>query len=113
MMIETIDYDGKAFQPAVSEGTTSVKAAYHQHGALVWGEFGGGNVQYGTLAGLCQPDGVLELAYCMIENNVVVAGHCTSTPERLPDGRIRLREQWRRFTPSALAGVSYLEEVPR
>ena len=38
-----------------------------------------------------------------------VAGACLTTPEPLPDGRLRLTERWRRLDGST--GVSHLEEV--
>jgi hypothetical protein len=41
----------------------------------------------------------------------VVAGRCTSTPQVLHDGRIRLREDWRRFDRDGSRGVSYIEEA--
>jgi hypothetical protein len=112
-MSQTINYDGKMFQ-AVGIGADGAApiARYHQQGDLVWAEFAGGHVRRGSLTGVCGQDGVLEFAYCMLDEGVLVAGHCTSTPERLDDGRIRLREAWQRFIPRAQAGVSCLEEVP-
>jgi hypothetical protein len=102
-----VNYDGKVFRSG--SGAT---ARWHQAGDLVWADFAGGDVRRGSLTGRCRPDGSLELAYSMVlAGGEVVAGHCTSTPERLPDGRIRLRERWRRFTPHPTAGLSTIEEV--
>ncbi|MEU6368948.1 hypothetical protein ABZ876_25200 [Streptomyces sp. NPDC046931] len=85
---------------------------YHQAGPIVWAEFRGGKVLIGRLVGTCDPDGTLHLAYCQaLDGGTVVAGECTSTPEFLPDGRIRLREEWRRLDAAGSSGVSYIEEV--
>jgi hypothetical protein len=46
------------------------------------------------------------------DSGEIVYGTCRSTPELLGDGRIRLSEQWERYTPRADRGVSYLEEEP-
>lgn len=111
-----IDYDGRVFRSAAAE-TAGARGAgpighYHQRGDLVWAEFAGGRVRRGSLSGTCDPDGVLTLAYCQVlDDGEVVAGTCTSTPELLPDGRVRLREQWHRFDGST--GVSVIEEPSR
>jgi mannose-6-phosphate isomerase-like protein (cupin superfamily) len=111
-----IDYDGRVFRSAAAEtagaGGAGPIGHYHQRGDLVWAEFSGGRVRRGSLTGRCGPDGVLTLAYGqLLDDGEVVAGVCTSLPELLPDGRVRLREQWRRFDGST--GVSVIEETPR
>lgn len=108
----TIRYDGRRFRVADQPGDDVPQARYHQHGDLVWAEFGGGGVRRGSLAGTCDPDGVLRLAYCMVlAGGELVSGQCVSTPIVLADGRVRLAEQWERFGPQPAAGMSYLEEV--
>ena len=64
----------------------------------------------GRLVGTCRPDGVIAASYCYLTPaGDAVAGSCLSTPTVLPDGRIRLAEQWRRLDGSV--GVSEIEEV--
>ena len=113
------DYDGRVF---VSAGAAETAAAdgsvplgqYHQRGDLVWAEFRGGAVRHGSFAGTCAGDGTLHFAYCQVlADGTVVAGDCVSRPERLPDGRIRLREEWRRHSPHPTNGVSIVDEVVR
>ncbi|GAA2659757.1 MULTISPECIES: hypothetical protein [Actinosynnema] len=109
----TIDYDGRRFSP-VADGAPeeSRVAVYHQDGDLFWGEFLGGRARRGTLTGTVLPDGRLDFAYCMVlEDNRVVSGHCTSTPQVLADGRVRLNEVWERFGAHADRGTSVIEEI--
>jgi hypothetical protein len=47
----------------------------------------------------------------VLADGTVLAGYCESTPEVLPDGRIRLHERWERYGPNASTGVSALEEI--
>ena len=109
-----LNYDGRTFsgrrqgalsrsaQPVTTKTTTSSR-----------GEFAGGHVRRGSLAGTCSPDGILHFAYCMVyDSGEVVSGRCRSTPQLLDDGRIRLNEEWERYTPRADRGVSYLDETP-
>jgi hypothetical protein len=108
-----IDYDGRSFRSTAVE-TASVDGVptgyYHQNGDLVWAEFAGGKVRIGRLVGRCSPGGVLTLAYTQVlTDGRVVSGQCVSTPEVLPDGRMRLRERWRRDDGSS--GESTIEEI--
>jgi hypothetical protein len=106
-------YDGRMFRPGDEEPSHSPVARYHQDGDLIWGEFAGGHIRRGSLAGRCAPDGTLEFTYCMVcESGEIISGHCRSTAQLLDDGRIRLDEQWERFTPHPARGQSYLEEIP-
>jgi hypothetical protein len=112
-----ISYDGRTFRSAAAEtagqdGRGPV-GHYHQDGSTVWAEFAGGRVVRGSLAGHCDANGVLHLAYCqLLTDSSVVAGHCTSVPTVLADGRVRLHEHWERFGPQAGTGISVIEEPP-
>jgi len=109
-----INYDGRKFSPAdhdTGDGEATI-ASYRQHGDLLWADFSGGRVRRGALTGLCRPDDTLEFSYTMVlSDGALVVGHCESTPEVLPDGRIRLHERWERYGPQAATGVSQLEEI--
>lgn len=108
-----IDYDGRRFTTGGVPSTEKHPVAlYRQDGNLLWGEFSGGHARRGTLTGLCAPDGTLDFAYTMVlDNGAVVSGHCRSTPELLPDGRVLLHETWERYGAHADSGVSLLEEI--
>ncbi|MGH3746607.1 MAG: hypothetical protein ACRDT8_04320 [Micromonosporaceae bacterium] len=108
-------YDGKRFRSAAAETAAAGEAPvghYHQSGDLIWAEFSGGRVRRGSLVGTCDSDGTLSLAYCQVlSSGEVISGDLTSTPQLLADGRIRLKEQWRRHGLAAATGVSYIEEL--
>jgi hypothetical protein len=108
-----IDYDGRRFSPVTETPGHAPVAHYHQTGDLVWGEFSGGDVRRGSIAGTSAPNGVLRFAYCMVlDSGKVITGLCRSVPEVLGDGRIRLTEHWERYGPDASSGISALEELP-
>ncbi|MEO6703742.1 MAG: hypothetical protein ABI140_17525 [Jatrophihabitantaceae bacterium] len=106
---ERPDYDGLDFGPAeLAEG--SVIGHYHQQRDLVSAEFTGDSVRTGRLVGVVDSHGVIDAAYCQImADGEVVAGRCVSTPTVLPDGRIKLTEQWQRIDGST--GVSQIVQV--
>jgi hypothetical protein len=107
----THHYDGRRFTP-VGGGPV---ATWRQDGATVTARFSGGPVVAGFLLGTVGPGGVVDAAYgqLLAEGDagepLVQAGRCTTTPQVLPDGRLRMREEWHRTDGSS--GVSYLEEV--
>jgi hypothetical protein len=106
-----IDYDGRLFRKAGADDGTV--ARYRQDGDLVWADFAGGRVRRGTITGRCSPEGTLRLAYTMVlVTGEVISGYTVNVPERQPDGRLVLREEWQRFGEHAASGVSFLEEVP-
>jgi hypothetical protein len=110
---ERLDYDGRRFRgTGYAPGADAPVATYRQRGDLLWADFAGGAVRRGSLAGVCRPDGTLEFTYAMVlSGGAILAGHCESTPEVLPDGRIRLHERWQRYGQHAASGTSQLEEV--
>ncbi len=108
-----LDYDGRVFRAGGAHQAQAPVAHYRQDGDLVWGDFEGGPVRRGTLAGRCAADGTLVFAYCMVlDDGAVVSGRCRSTPQLLDDGRILLSEEWERYAPDAETGFSDLEELP-
>ena len=114
----SINYDGRVFCSAAAETAGADGAGpvghYHQAGDVVWAEFAGGKVIRRALVGSCGRDGVLELAYSqLLHTGEVIAGRCTSVPDVLEDGRIRLSEHWQRFGPAPGTGVSVIEERPQ
>lgn len=110
-----INYDGRTFRSAATETAGADGAGpvghYRQDGDVVWAEFAGGKVVRGSLVGSCDRDGVLSLAYSqLLSTGEIIAGRCTSVPDLLEDGRIRLHEHWERLGPQPSSGVSVIEE---
>ena len=105
-----IDYDGRRFSP-VGDGPHPT-AHYHQRGDLLWGDFTGGDVRHGCLAGTVSPDDSVVFGYTMVlSDGRTLVGRCRSVPELLPDGRVRFTEHWQRFGDGSGSGISYLEEL--
>ncbi|GAA2004830.1 hypothetical protein [Catenulispora subtropica] len=106
-------YDGVRFRPADADhapGAPTTVGLYHSRGGELWAEFGGGKVLTGRLVGTTRPDGTIDGAYCQVfRDGQTAAGTLVSVPERLPDGRIRLYEHWRRADGSS--GVSVIEQI--
>ena len=75
-------------------------------------EYTGGKIQKGHLIGLVDDNGNIEMRYHQINTNGdLMTGRCFSTPETLPDGRIRLHETWEWTSGDWSKGRSVLEEV--
>ncbi|WP_228554650.1 hypothetical protein [Catenulispora pinisilvae] len=106
-------YDGVRFRPVEAghdPGAPTTVGLYHSRGDELWAEFAGGKVRTGRLVGAIRPDGTIDGAYCQVSmDGRSAAGTLVSVPDRLPDGRIRLHEHWRRADGSS--GVSVIEQI--
>ena len=68
---------------------------YKQDGNVLWCNYADKNILKGHLLGKVSKDGVINMSYHQIlASGVQQSGVCTSTPELLSDGRIRLLESW-------------------
>ncbi|MFM9911400.1 MAG: n-acetylglutamate synthase [Chitinophagaceae bacterium] len=111
-----INYHNKIFR-AVSNsanGETSVETIfnYFQEGNLLSGNYFGGKIKMGNLLGIVSADGALNFSYHHInDQNEVMAGTCTSIPELLPNGKIRLHETWRWTSVDKSTGNSIIDEI--
>lgn len=93
----------------VSEETTFY---YQQNGSVVSAHYEGGNIREGNLLGEVEPDGTIQMSYQHYNlNNEFRAGVCTSKPEILPDGKIRLHESWEWTSGISGRGNSIVEEI--
>lgn len=111
------NYDGKTFRPVVNEAHGQVTEAtvfrYAQTSNLLTAEYSGGGIRSGQMLGLVDCHGGLEFCYHHVTDaSELRSGTCTSTPEYLPDGRIRLHERWRWTFGDCSAGTSVVEEAP-
>ena len=69
---------------------------YRQKGDLVWAEYSGGAILFGTLIAKCDEEGNLDMRYQHLNRDgELMTGICHSRPEILEDKRIRLYEKWR------------------
>jgi len=112
----TINFDGRVFRSIsnsdggdVDEDTTF---HYHQQVDLVWATYSGGSVRLGTLIAKLGGDGRLDMRYQHVgADGAFKSGRCQSRAELLPDGRLRLHEQWRWTDGADGEGDSVVEEI--
>lgn len=95
-----INYNGRQFVAIknAKNGEVSSKTYFHykQDGTILSATYSGGDVLKGNMIGIVKEDGSLEFNYSHINvNREIRGGKCTSTPTRLPDGRIQLNEKWK------------------
>ena len=111
-----IDYEGRRFRMAQTSGSGEVGSEttfyYHQAGNIVWAEYSGGEIRMGQLIAIADDDDRLDMRYHHINTSgELMTGVCRSTPEILPDGRVRLTEKWQWTSGDLSQGDSVLEEL--
>lgn len=111
-----VNYDGRVFRPRSSarngDATENVLFRYRQRNGQVWATYEGVGVRFGTLVAASDSDGVLDARYSHLNSsNEWRTGLCRSAPEQLPDGRLRLDEQWQWTNGDCSRGSSVVEEV--
>lgn len=111
-----INYDGKTFRSIENSETGEVSSEtvfhYKQSADLVWAEYFGGEIVFGTLIAKVVENDCLEMRYRHFnKSGELMTGKCFSTPEILDDGRIRLHEKWQWTSGDLLDGDSIIEEV--
>jgi len=109
--------DGKVFRSIGNSDNGDVdgetRFQYRQIGNLVTATYSGGSVVEGHLIALMLPDGSLDMRYHHVNiRGDLMLGTCRSIPERLPDGRLRLHEEWQWLSGDRSSGRSVIEEVP-
>lgn len=111
-----INYHDRRFVPvsnsANGEVSPEVIFHYRQTGRIVTCSYAGGRIVSGQLIALVDDEGGLDMRYHQVnDRGELMTGVCRSTPEVLPDGRIRLHEEWRWTSGDGSSGSSLLEEV--
>ena len=111
-----INYDNRTFRSVANSETGEVSAEtvfhYHQKDDFVWAEYAGGAIRFGTLIAKTAADGSLEMRYQHLNSGgELMTGKCVSTPETLPDGRIRLPEEWQWTSGDCSRGHSVVEKI--
>lgn len=114
--MSTINYDGRRFSSVKNSATGEVGSDtifhYHQSGNIVTAEYSGGEIVGGHLIAICDEHGSLDMRYHHVNTRgELMTGVCTSMPELLPDGRIRLHEKWQWTSGDNSKGESVIEEV--
>lgn len=110
------NYDNKRFRPVSNSENGEVSEAviflYRQNGNILSCAYAGGRIRAGHLIGLVDETGNIDMRYHQVnEAGQLMTGICRSRPELLPDGRIRLYEQWHWTSGDGSEGTSVLEEI--
>jgi len=113
----SISYDNRRFRSVsnseIGEVSFETVFHYHQSADIVWAEYSGGAVERGSLIALVLDDDSLDMRYQHINvKGELMTGRCHSTPELLPDGRVRLHETWQWTSGDLSSGESVIEEIP-
>ena len=95
-----LNYNGKKFKPVSNtqngETTAETVFEYRQNDNILSSEYSGGKIVIGYLIGKVDRLGIIDMRYQHINtDNEIMTGICQSTPEILPNGKMRLHEKWR------------------
>ena len=112
----TVDYAGRRFRSMenseTGEAGPETVFSYEQDGDVVSATYGGGDVRFGTLVATADGEGNLDARYQHVNTSgELMTGECRTTPEVLPDGRLRLHEEWRWTSGDGSSGRSVVEEI--
>ena len=108
--------DGKVFRSVSNTGNGDVGSEtlfyYRQAADIVTADYRGDSIVAGHLIARVLAGGQLDMRYHHVnDQGELMLGKCLSTPERLPDGRLRLKEQWQWLSGDMSAGYSEIEEI--
>ncbi|MCB0762544.1 MAG: n-acetylglutamate synthase [Flavobacteriales bacterium] len=111
-----INYHDRKFKPVANsdngEVTSEMIFHYQQSGNILTCSYRGAQIVQGQLMGIVDASGLIEMSYHQVNKaGQMMTGLCTSTPEILANGKIRLHEEWRWTSGDQSHGHSTLEEV--
>ncbi|TVZ14545.1 n-acetylglutamate synthase [Maribacter sp. MAR_2009_72] len=111
-----MNYDNKRFKVLTTsengETGNGTVFLYKQNGAVLTATYSGGQITTGHILGIVDANGTIDMRYHQINvQGELMTGICRSTPQVLPNGKIRLHEQWRWTSGDKSEGVSIIEEI--
>lgn len=111
-----MDYNNKRFRPIKTSGNAEVSGEtifyYRQEGNILTSEYEGGAIVKGHLIGLVDEAGNIEMRYHQINSKgELMTGTCSSRPQIMANGKIRLYESWQWTSGNTTKGTSVLEEL--
>ena len=112
----SVDYGGRRLRSVENSASGEVGPetvfVYRQDGDVVSATYEGGGVRSGVLIATADGGGNLDVRYAHVnEAGDLMTGECRTTPEVLPDGRLRLHEEWRWTSGDRSSGRSVVEEI--
>ena len=111
-----MNYNNKIFRSIKNsnngETSTDTIFTYYQEGNILTSSYSGGRIVKGQLMGKVDENGHIDMCYHQINHDgKLMTGICSSIPEIMPNGKIRLHENWRWTSGDKTKGKSILEEV--
>ncbi len=111
-----MNYHNKSFRAIqnTENGETSSETIFHyiQEVDILTSNYSGGKIVKGHLIGKVDGNGVIDMRYHQINTaGELMTGICTSTPQVLPNGKIRLHETWQWTSGDLSKGTSIIEEI--
>ena len=111
-----MNYHNKKFRPIsnTENGETSGETVfeYQQEGNILTSYYSGGQIKSGHLIGLVAEDGGIDMRYHQVNvKGELMTGICSSKPEVLRNGKIRLHETWEWTSGDRSKGQSIIEEI--
>ncbi len=111
-----VNYNNRVFTVMANSenGETSSETRFHyqQEGNVLTAIYSGGQIISGHLIGLVDEAGNIDMRYHQVnQQGELMTGICTSKPELLANGKIRLHETWQWTSGDGSQGISIIEEV--
>lgn len=108
--------DGKVFRSITNteNGEVGMDTFFHytQRGEIVTADYRGGTIVSGHLIAKVLDNGQLDMRYHHLNTRgELQTGICRSTPQLLPDGRLRFKESWQWLSGDRSTGESEIEEI--
>ncbi|MEM6964127.1 MAG: n-acetylglutamate synthase [Bacteroidota bacterium] len=109
-------YHNKTFTSVENSGDGEVSSEtifkYFQKENILWATYEGRSILLGNIIGTVDQDGKIEMRYQHLsKDGTFKTGKCSSVPEILPNGKIRLHESWEWTSGKAGKGKSIIEEL--
>lgn len=114
-MEKSFTLDNKSFKISENEsGLSSSETifSYRQKGSLIFGEYKGGDIDYGNIVGKFISPKTIELLFqCKTNSNELLSGKSTGIIEKKSNGKLSITFQWQWLSGIEGSGNSYHEEI--
>lgn len=115
-MKQSINYHNRRFKVENNSDNGELEEGlifhYKQVGNILTCDYNGKSIVKGNILGTVNDFGEIEMSYHQINNeNQITSGKCSSSPEILPNGKIKLHESWQWTSGDKSKGESTLVEV--
>ena len=111
-----MNYHNRKFRPVqnTENGETSEETVFHykQEKNILTCEYSDGQIVKGHLIGKVDPVGNIDMRYHQINTKgELMTGICNTKPVSMPNGKIRLIEDWQWTSGDGSTGHAVLEEI--